>query len=224
VIDIQEPNMPRVAFVHDWLTGMRGGEKCLERFVSLFPDCEIFTLFHRAGSISPIIASRPIHASWLQQLPGWSRYYRYLLPFFPSAAHWKLDGFDLVVSLSHCVAKAAVAPAGVPHVCYCFTPMRYAWHMREQYFGTGDSLKERMRARVLTRLRDWDRRTAERVTHFIAISRTVQQRIRDVKSLGRGFLARVRPRGGGPGRRELTVLYHAIGSTADGREHWGVKG
>src|SRR4051812_23609628 len=115
--------MPRVALVHDWLTGVRGGEKCLERLVHLFPDCEIFTLFHRRGSTSEPIEARPINTSWLQHLPGWQRYYRYLLPLFPQAARWPLEGFDLVVSLSHCVAKAAIAPPGVPHVCYCFTPM-----------------------------------------------------------------------------------------------------
>src|SRR5262249_43621021 len=78
----------------------------------------------------------------------------------------------------HCVAKAAQPPAGVPHVCYCFTPMRYAWHMRQAYFGAeARSLKARLLGHVLQRLRDWDRRTAERVTHFVAISRTVQRRI-----------------------------------------------
>jgi glycosyltransferase involved in cell wall biosynthesis len=82
------------------------------------------------------------------------------------------------VSFSHCVAKAALPPAGAPHVCYCFTPMRYAWHMRQAYFGPeGRSLKARVLGPTLQRLRDWDRRTADRVTHFIAISRTVQRRI-----------------------------------------------
>ncbi len=85
-----------------------------------------------------------------------------------------------MVSFSHCVVKGLKPPPGVPHVCYCFTPMRYAWHMRESYFGLGrGGLKARLRERLLARLRDWDRRTAEHVTHFIAISRTVQQRIRE---------------------------------------------
>jgi glycosyltransferase involved in cell wall biosynthesis len=170
--------MARVAFVHDWLTGMRGGEKCLERLVALCPDSELFTLLYRRGSVSPTIAARPISATWLDRLPGWERYYRYLLPLFPAAARWDIRACDVVVSLSHCVAKAAVAPPGVPHVCYCFTPMRYAWHQRDAYFGGGRwSPLASARDAVLSRLRDWDRRTAARVSHFIAISEAVRGRI-----------------------------------------------
>ena len=99
----------------------------------------------------------------------------------PRAARWKLPPCDLVVSLSHCVAKSAVPPEGTPHLCYCFTPMRYAWHMREAYFGSNSQggFAARTRDRMLAGLRDWDRRTAENVTHFVAISKTVQQRIKE---------------------------------------------
>jgi glycosyltransferase involved in cell wall biosynthesis len=109
------------------------------------------------------------------------RYYRYLLPLMPLAARWQMPACDLVVSSSHCVAKSAPAPPGVPHVCYCHTPMRYAWHMRSAYFGSQQSwnLKGWAQDRVLGWLRDWDRRTAERVTHFIANSEVVRRRIRD---------------------------------------------
>src|SRR5262249_22457171 len=105
----------------------------------------------------------------------------YLLPLMPAAvASWRLPRCDLVVSFSHCVAKGVRPPQGVPHVCYCFTPMRYAWHMREAYFGGCCSgLKARLVERLLQALRDWDRRTAAHVTRFIAISGTVRQRIRD---------------------------------------------
>ena len=96
-----------------------------------------------------------------------------------AAATWRLPLCDLVVSTSHCVAKSARPPLGVPHVCYCFTPMRYAWHMRDAYFGRERGLKARLLGRLLAELRDWDRRTADAVTHFLAISQTVQQRIRE---------------------------------------------
>jgi glycosyltransferase involved in cell wall biosynthesis len=96
----------------------------------------------------------------------------------PLAARWPIRDCDLVVSLSHCVAKAARPPAGVPHVCYCFTPMRYAWHMRHAYFGRR-GLQARAIDQLLERLRRWDRATSERVSHFVAISRTVQTRIRE---------------------------------------------
>jgi glycosyltransferase involved in cell wall biosynthesis len=95
---------------------------------------------------------------------------------------WRAPDADLVVSLSHCVAKAARANRGVPHVCYCFTPMRYAWHMKDAYFrvsGWGGRFKAAAIDRALAGLRNWDRRTANRVTHFVAISRTVQDRIRE---------------------------------------------
>lgn len=171
-------NEPRVVLVHDWLTGMRGGEKCLEVLCRRWPGAPLFTLLHRRGSVSPIISERAIQTSFLQRLPEVHRYYRYLLPLMPWAMPRRLPPCELVVSLSHCVAKSAEPPSGVPHVCYCFTPMRYAWHMRDNYFGSERrGLKARLVERLLAALREWDRRTAARVTHFVAISRTVQQRI-----------------------------------------------
>ncbi len=172
---------PRVVLVHDWLTGMRGGEKCLEVLCRRWPHAPLYTLLHRPGSVSPDIERRPLARSFLQHLPGVHRYYRYLLPLMPLAARWRLPACDLVVSLSHCVAKAARPPRGVPHVCYCFTPMRYAWHLRDSYFGAGRNrgIKARLLNVLLEQLRRWDRQTAGRVTHFVAISRTVQRRIAD---------------------------------------------
>jgi glycosyltransferase involved in cell wall biosynthesis len=176
---------PRVVLVHDWLTGMRGGEKCLEALARRWPEARLFTLLHRRGSVSPAIESLSPHTSFLNLLPGAHRYYRYLLPLMPAAvASWRLPPADLVVSFSHCVAKAA-RPAlnssgPTPHVCYCFTPMRYVWHLRNAYFdGRVRGLSARLLDRVLDALRDWDRRTAAGVSHFIAISRTVAHRIRE---------------------------------------------
>jgi glycosyltransferase involved in cell wall biosynthesis len=118
----------------------------------------------------------------LNVLPRVERYYRYLLPLMPFAAGWRVADADLVVSLSHAVAKSAKPPKGVPHVCYCFTPMRYAWHMKDAYFratGLVGKLKAQAADLLLSRIREWDRRTADRVTHFVAISNTVRDRIRD---------------------------------------------
>ena len=175
------PSAPRAVLVHDWLTGMRGGEKCLEVLCRRWPDAALFTLLHRPGSVAPAIERLGPRTSFLQRLPGVHRYYRHLLPLMPAAvACWRLPPCDLVVSFSHCAAKAARAPRGVPHVCYCFTPMRYAWHMRDAYFGGGRvALRSFLINMLLERLRHWDRETASRVTRFLAISRTVQQRIRD---------------------------------------------
>jgi glycosyltransferase involved in cell wall biosynthesis len=171
---------PRVVLVHDWLTGMRGGEKCLECLCRRWPEAPLFTLLHQPGSVSRLIECRPVQTSFLQHLPGVEHYYRYLLPLMPAAAAgWRLPPSDLVLSLSHCVAKAVQPPRGVPHVCYCFTPMRYAWHQQGAYFGQQrlGQLRARVVDCILELLRRWDRHTATRVTHFVAISRTVQERI-----------------------------------------------
>ena len=167
----------RVVLIHDWLTGMRGGEKVLEFFCRRWPEAPLYTVLHRRGSVSETIAGRPLHTSRLNRLPGVYRYYRYLLPLMPRAVRWQLPKCDLVLSTSHCVAKGVTPPAGTPHICYCLTPMRYAWHMRRQYGWRG--LKGWLTDKLLDRLREWDRQTAAKVTHFVAISRAVQQRIRD---------------------------------------------
>lgn len=170
----------RLTLVHDWLTGFRGGEKCLEALCREFPEAPIYTLLHVPGSLPPSIENHPIRPSFLQRFPRIGDYYRYTLPMMPFAANWPIGPCDLVVSFSHAFAKAAKPPNGVPHVCYCFTPMRYAWHMKESYFADRTrGLKARAVDRLMAALRAWDRRTADRVTHFIAISETIRKRIHD---------------------------------------------
>ncbi len=137
----------KVVLVHDWLTGMRGGEKCLEALCQRWPDASLYSLLHRSGSVSPAIERLNPRTSFLQYLPEVHRYYRYLLPFMPAAiSSLRLPACDLVVSFSHCVAKSVRPPRGVPHVSYCFTPMRYLYHMRDAYFG-GDRVRG-LKARV----------------------------------------------------------------------------
>lgn len=173
----------RVAIVHDWLTGMRGGERVLEAFLHLFPRSEIFTLVHVKGAVSSRIEARPIHTSFLDAVPGIARTYRYYLPLFPFAVgRFDLRGFDLVVSISHCVAKGVRVPPGVPHLCYCLTPMRYVWDQFDAYFGPGRApWPVRVAAAVVRpRLQRWDRRTAPGVTQFVACSSYVAERVRRV--------------------------------------------
>ena len=178
----------KIALVHDWLTGMRGGEKCLAVLARRFPEAELFTLLHAPGAISPVIERRPITTSFLQRLPGWRRYYRYLLPLMPRAVErFRLpEDIDLVVSFSHAVAKGVIPPPGVPHVCYCFTPMRYAWHRRADYFGDAGRFTFNplafARDVLLNRIRRWDRAVSDRVTQFVAISQTVADRIQECYS------------------------------------------
>src|SRR5262245_47716759 len=108
----------RVALVHDWLTGMRGGERLLHEIVRLFPDATLYTLVHVPGTTSPEIDALPIQASPLSRLPGVARHYRKLLPLFPIAIEQlRVDACDLVISTSHAFAKGIRAPSGVPHLC-----------------------------------------------------------------------------------------------------------
>ena len=169
----------RVAIVHDWLTGMRGGEKVLEAIASLFPGAPIYTLFHFPGSVSPALESHPIHTSFLQRAPRLQRRYRSYLPLFPVAIEeLDLTGYDLVVSSSHCVAKGVIPSPDAYHVCYCHTPMRYAWDQEHAYFPKRSGTVARMRSLALTALRSWDVSSATRVNHFVANSSFVARRIR----------------------------------------------
>lgn len=174
------PSGLRVALVHDWLTGMRGGEKCLEVLCRAFPDATLHTLIHRRGALSPAIERMAIRPSPLQRVPGVFEHYRKLLPVMPLAARsWRVGEVDLVVSLSHCVAKMVRVPRGVPHVCYCFTPMRYAWDGRDAYLASWADrpVRRALAGALLDRLRRRDRATSDRVTHFVAISETIRDRI-----------------------------------------------
>jgi glycosyltransferase involved in cell wall biosynthesis len=173
----------RVALIHDWLLGFRGGEKVLAAIADLVPQAELFTLLadrHRR-SLPPALRKLKLHTSWLDRLPGSHRAYRYLLPLMPGAIErFELQGFDLIISSSHCVAKGVRVPAGVPHLCFCHTPMRYAWHLRDLYLERVPFVLRSIVRRQLERLRAWDRCTAQNVTQFIANGKTVQQRISEV--------------------------------------------
>ena len=170
----------KLAIVHDWLTGMRGGERALEVVCERFPGAELFTLVHVPGSVSPVIERRPIHTSFVQRLPFVKRWYRVYLPLFPTAVErFRFDRFDRVLSLSHCCVKSIIHPASAPHVCYCLTPMRYAWDQFDAYFGPEriGALGSALMRPVMARLARWDKETAGRVDRYVAISHYVAGRI-----------------------------------------------
>lgn len=169
----------KVILAHDWLTGIRGGERVLEILCRAFPRAPIYTLVYNPAAVSRTISDHRVITSKLQNIPGVKRYYRNLLPFFPAAIEaFRPCAADLVISTSHCVAKGLHAPPGARHLCYCFTPMRYAWVFYEEYFGC-NPLKKAVLRPVLRRLREWDRKSSERVDHFATLSRHVQKRIMD---------------------------------------------
>lgn len=170
----------RVAIIHDWLTGMRGGEKCLEVFCELFPDADLHTLLHVPGAVSERIEAMSLRTSFVQKLPWARTRYRHYLPLFPAAVEsFDLSGYDLVLSSSHCAAKGVIPPPGARHVCYLYTPMRYAWDMRPQYFPPERTglLGRTLLPFFLNYLRSWDVASAARVDRFVAISRFVARRV-----------------------------------------------
>ena len=171
----------RVAIVHDWLTGMRGGEKVLEAICAIYPAATLHTLVRVPGSVSAGIESRRVETSAAQMLPGAGRLYRNYLPLFPTIVELiDLDGYELVISSSHCAVKSVIRPGSAVHVCYCHSPMRYAWDQFEAYFGPEQvgRLKSRILRRIMARLARWDADTASRVDAFLANSRYVAGRIR----------------------------------------------
>jgi glycosyltransferase involved in cell wall biosynthesis len=169
----------RVALVHDWLTGMRGGERVLHQLAQIYPDADLYTLFHIPGATSPEIEKLRIHASPLSSVPGAARHYRKLLPLFPWAIRrFELNGYELVISCSHAVAKSVRIAPDTPHLCYCLTPMRYVWNHADSYLGRG-ALRTAAWP-LVAGLRAFDRRTSgpDHITRFTAISRAVASRIR----------------------------------------------
>jgi glycosyltransferase involved in cell wall biosynthesis len=168
----------KVALVHDWLTGMRGGEKCLEVFCELWPDADLFTLVHVPGRVSATIERHRIVTSWLQHWPGSFRAYRYYLPLMPTAIEMlDLRAYDLVLSSSHCVAKGVIARPDALHVAYIHAPMRYVWDLWPEYFPPHGWLTRTLIPLVLNYLRIWDVTSAHRVDHFVANSQFVARRI-----------------------------------------------
>ena len=177
--------MIRVALVHDWLTGMRGGEAVLEAIAELFPQAEIFTLLALPDRISPALAQRKCHTSWLQKVPGAAQKYRHFLPLMPSMIEsFNLTDFDLILSSSHCVAKGIRKPTGAVHVSYIHAPMRYIWDRYDDYFSPGRaSWSVRCAAAALRQLlQRWDQSvsTPERIDAIMANSQFIANQVQRI--------------------------------------------
>ncbi len=169
----------RTAIIHDWLNGMRGGEKVLEELVDIFPEADIFTLFLEEEKISEKIKDHKIFTSKLNRSRFVKKKYRYFLPFFPRVIEdFSLEGYELIVSSSHCVAKGIIPHPYSTHVSYVHSPMRYAWDQYYSYFGDVKGIKKSIIRKQISKLREWDVCSSERVDHFIANSNFVKERIR----------------------------------------------
>jgi len=171
----------KVALVHDWLVTQRGGEHVLEALCELFPQADIHTLVHRPGTVHPRIEARPIHTSVLQRVPRIHKLYRHFLPVLPQVIEsMRLEGYDLVISSSHCVAKGIRKPAGAKHLAYVHAPMRYMWDLFDDYFGPGRaSLPVRAAAHaVRPYLQKWDRESTAGVDRILVNSQHIAGKVK----------------------------------------------
>jgi glycosyltransferase involved in cell wall biosynthesis len=170
----------KVALAHDWLVRYRGGEKVLAAICEMYPQADLFTLIHAPGAVPPIVENRRIYTSFLQRVPGIELRYRSFLPLFPAAIEsFRLQGYDLVISSSHCVAKGIRKPPGARHLGYVHAPMRYMWDRFDDYFGRGRaSPPVRVVANAVRPwLQSWDRQSALGVDHFVANSHFIAGKI-----------------------------------------------
>ncbi len=178
LLDELRARFPRVAVVHEWLTVPGGSEQVVQELLEMFPHAELFTSIYDPAPWPEQITGRPVHASYLNRIPGARRNYHRLLPLMDRAYRsFDLSGFDLVLSSNHACAKNVRTPPGALHVCYCHTPMRYAW---EEGFLEGEEVGRLTRLALpllLGRLRRQDLRGAASPDVFVANSRHVAERI-----------------------------------------------
>lgn len=171
--------MTRVALVHYWLVGMRGGEKVLEALCDIFPQADIFTHVYVPEAVSEKLRRHRVTTSFIGSLPAARRLYKRYLPLMPLALEQlDLRGYDLVISSESGPAKGVIPPASAVHLCYCHSPMRYLWNMFHDYRARSGRLTRLVMPPLSHYLRMWDAVSAGRVDRFIANSATVAGRIR----------------------------------------------
>ena len=169
----------RVAIVHYWLVGMRGGERVIERLLRLFPDADIFTHVYVPDAVSDVIRSRRVITSFINRLPGAAKHYQKYLPLMPMALEsLDLRGYDLVISSESGPAKGIIAPPDAFHLCYCHSPMRYLWDHYQDYRAAAGPVARSVMPMLFHRLRGWDKLSAARVDRILANSNFIRGRIR----------------------------------------------
>ncbi len=167
----------KVAVIHDWLNGYRGGEIVLDSILKLYPNADLFTLFYKKGSLNANIENRKIYTAFTDKLPFPSKY-RLYLPLFPTAIEtFDLREYDLVISSSHCVAKGAITSPDSVHISYIHSPMRYVWDLYYDYFPNNSGLKFFITQLISNYLRNWDVSSAARVDMFTCNSEFISRRI-----------------------------------------------
>ena len=180
-----DPKTIRVAVVHEWLTSFAGSEKVLQLILELFPQADLFVMVDFLDKEKrQQLKCHSINTSFIQKLPFAKKAYRNYLPLMPYAVEqFDLSPYDLIISSNHAVAKGVLTKASQLHICYCHSPMRYAWDLYHDYLresGLTKGLKSWLVRHILHRLRIWDYRTANGVDVFVANSRYVARRIRKI--------------------------------------------
>ena len=174
---------PRVAIVHEWLVTYAGSEKVLEAMLQVFPEADIFcALDFLPEQFRGKLKNSRIHTSFIQKIPFSRHLHRFLLALLPFAVEQHdLSSYDIVISNSHAVAKGCLTSAGQLHVCYCYTPIRYAWDLQFQYLAESNllwGLRSVIVRWMLHKIRIWDARTPFTVDAFIACSHYIARRIK----------------------------------------------
>lgn len=170
---------PRVAIIHYWLVGMRGGERVLERLLRLFPGADIFTHVYDPASVSALIRSHTVRTTFIQRLPGARRHYQKYLPLMAMALEeLDLRGYDLIISSESGPAKGVLAAPDAYHLCYCHSPMRYLWDHYHAYRAQSGLLTRNLMPLLFHRLRQWDAISAQRPDRILANSSFIARRIR----------------------------------------------
>ncbi len=184
-IAVQGHGPVKTAIVHDWLVTYAGAERALEQILVLYPDADLYSLVDFIPQDQrTFILNKQVKTSFLQSFPFAKKKYRSYLPFMPLAIEqFDLSAYDLVISSSHAVAKGVLTHDRQLHICYCYTPMRYAWDLHQQYLhesGLDRGLKGMIARIILHYVRMWDVASANRVDHYIAISHYISRRIQKV--------------------------------------------
>lgn len=183
----------RVALVHEWLLTHGGSEEITGQLCALFPEADLYTLVaNPVPSLKALIGERRVVTSWLQRIPGATRRHRMLLPLMPGAIErFDFTAYDLVISVSHAVTKGVRTSGSTKHLNICCSPIRYAWDLQEQYLsesGLSSGVRGFAARALLARIREWDRRTADRPTEILSISRFIAERVKRVWGRDSGLL------------------------------------
>ncbi|MDR3448539.1 MAG: glycosyltransferase [Alphaproteobacteria bacterium] len=169
----------KVAIIHYWLIGMRGGEKVVEALCRMFPEADIFTHIYSPDKVSDVIRGHRVTTSFVSSLPRAKRNYQSYLPLMPLALEQlDLRGYDLIISSESGPAKGIVAPVDALHVCYCHSPMRYIWNMFHEYRERSGGFTKLVMPPLSHYIRTWDAVSSDRVHHFVANSQNVSRRLR----------------------------------------------